>query len=223
VEVSIPVEVNAPPFLTQDWLKKTVEKAVVQYLAQDTNARRVRPMALVRCSRGGKTRALYEIAGAWKERFPNCAVIFVSFNDTSSIHDWEQSKPLEALLRRIAFSARNNRDLTFSNFRYVNVTETDIVKWLGSTPCVLLIDELNKIESLRSESGESKRFASFLKSYFLDSENNYCIFSSHIVSTAENLVDYMSGLSTRGVIVQHLPLIPSIEIAKRNFKFKAYC
>ncbi len=33
----------------------------------------VRPTALVRCSRGGKTRALKEIARPFKERSPHCA------------------------------------------------------------------------------------------------------------------------------------------------------
>jgi hypothetical protein len=42
-------------------------------------------MALVRCSRGGKTRALKEIGLALKEKMPECVVLSVSFNAFSGV------------------------------------------------------------------------------------------------------------------------------------------
>ena len=69
---------------------------------------RVPPMAVVRYIRDGKTRALYEIAnmmhGRCSYRKP-AAVIYISFNDFSSLLPVEQDYPLKALCQPIAFAA----------------------------------------------------------------------------------------------------------------------
>ena len=58
-------------------------------------------MALVQCSRSGKTRALKEIALALKEQIPECVVLSVSFNAFSCVQKWEQEDPIEELCRRM--------------------------------------------------------------------------------------------------------------------------
>ena len=58
---------------------------------------RTPPMALVRCSRGGKTRALTEIAKKSRNALGIC-VIYVTFNDWSSMRPEEQDDPLLALV-----------------------------------------------------------------------------------------------------------------------------
>ncbi len=88
VSMLVPVEeVPLPPILDTEpkftcapgWLEETVSQAVKQFEAKDEYELRVPPMALVRCSRGGKTRALRETARLLKAR--NIPVLFVSFND----------------------------------------------------------------------------------------------------------------------------------------------
>jgi hypothetical protein len=156
-------------------------------------------MALVRCSRGGKTRALYEIAAAIKKNFSDCAVLYVSFNDWSSVKPWEQSQPLEALCRRIAASALCNLGIDdmhekYEDFYNANVSADAVLKWLGKTPCVLLIDELNNLTSLNDDKVQSEPLVTFLKKHFLSSENRYFIFSSHVVSTIGQLSEYMDSI-----------------------------
>ncbi len=95
------------------------------------------------------------------------------------MEEWEQSKPVEELCRRIAVSALQNEidgDMgnLYEQFDNAIVPPTEIVAWLNDTPCLLLIDELNLL-NLFSD-GE------FIKDPFLMKSNRYCVFSSHIVS-----------------------------------------
>ena len=194
---------------------------------EDSDETRTPPMALVRCSRGGKTRALLETAAAWKKKFPDCAVIYVTFNDYSSIQQWEQSKPVEALCRRIAFSALRNRDddnlrTEYEQFFNAHVTADVIVKWLHSTSCILFIDELNNLSSISEDNTqEAVGFAEFLKKNFLSARNRYFVFSSHVVSTTGQLAKYMESSSARGVVIRALPLIPDVLTAANNFNWPA--
>ena len=60
----IPPQVSDPPFIAQEgWLSARVEEIWAGFHAKDnpSGSERVRPMALVRCTRGGKSRALIEI------------------------------------------------------------------------------------------------------------------------------------------------------------------
>ena len=86
-----------------------------------------------------------------RKELPGVAVIYVSFNDFSSLDPWEMRDPVGALCRRIAFAALKGReefptDDDFDSFRQTMVTEGDILSWLGDTPCILLMDELNILE-----------------------------------------------------------------------------
>ena len=117
--------------------------------AEEEQPDRVQPMALMRCSRGGKTRVLLELNKMLRERNPEVSVVYVSFNNFSSLEAWELRDPVAALCRRIAFSALRERNAThggFDAFRNTTVMEDDIIRWLGDTACVLLIDELNVLE-----------------------------------------------------------------------------
>ena len=170
----------------------------------DQSLERVAPMAVVRCSRGGKTRALYEILAnkirGYKLRDgqdeANIAALYVSLNDYSSLYPWEQENPLQALLRRIVFMASHNggdkRNAgTFDDFskKTGHVDEEGFLKWLGdadSTPCVLIVDELNNLNQLsKKNSSAATEFARFIKRYFISIRNRYFVFSSHEVSTLE--------------------------------------
>jgi hypothetical protein len=163
-----------PPFLPARWLVETVELVRREWRRTDSGQQRKRPMALVRCSRGGKTRALKEMAHQLHRKLPGTVIIFVSFNDLTPVQLWEQADPLGALCRRIAFAARQRPDPTkplspkdemdqFKAFNYA-VTPDQIEKWVANTPCILAIDELNLFHRLHKNSFEAGvAFAVFLK------------------------------------------------------------
>jgi hypothetical protein len=210
-----PIPAGEPSFTSEEhWLENLCKEIMEHFGAEDEPSKRVPPMALVRCSRGGKTRALREIANALK-----VPVLLVSFNDYSCVLDEERITPVGALCRRIAFAGIKGRDFAeakdqYEQFQSVDVTEGQILEWLGTKPCVLLIDELNNMPP-------SSQLASFLKTNFVNKRNRYLIFSSHVVSTTTELAAFMETASSRQVLVRHLPLIPSLEVAKKNFSWPA--
>jgi hypothetical protein len=212
-EVPVPaVEATAPEFLYPDWLKDSVEQVVCHYQNADEGSSRVPPMAFVR-----ETRAMIEMASILRKRTEAC-VLFVSFNDFSSILDWEQDDPVGALCRRIAFAARKDRRLKYEAFAKAEVTSDQIIKWLGDTPRILVIDELNKINLLFSTpSRVANSLGDLLRVNFLSKSNSYFIFSSHIVSLTRKLCEHMSFPSDRDVIVWELPTIRSVADAARVF------
>jgi hypothetical protein len=189
-------------------------------------------MALIRCSRGGKTRALKEIAFALKERMPDCVVLSVSFSAFSCVQDWEQADPIGALCRRIAFAAvcsKPGSKLTESDYREhfatMIVKDADILSWLEDVPCVLMIDELHRLDGLQSTDGFSlyekcttaSSVIKFLELNFLMQKNRYFVFSSNVASTVNCVDMYMNY---RGIIVRELPLIPHIKDFRRIFEWQ---
>jgi hypothetical protein len=218
-----PLQKREPPFVTSEWLHAIVDIVKERCKASDSASLLVPPMALVRCSRGGKTRALQEIARQLKADLPGSSVVYVTFNDSSSLQSWEQDDPLGALCRRIAFASLRERDYEKSDRQYeafasARVSADEIGDWLGeNTPCILLVDELNLLVELnKTDSRVAKNFALFLKSCFLITENRYFIFSSHVASTVRLLMDLMEAGSSRQVDIQELPLIPTLAIAREN-------
>ncbi len=187
--------------------------------SQETNLSRVQPLALIRCSRGGKTRVLLELNKMLRERLPDIAVIYVSFNDFSSLEAWEIRDPVSALCRRIAFTALRERTITREGFKVFNhtlVQENDIIQWLGNTPCLLLIDELNLLEL---DCFGAPLMATFLKETFLCQRGRYFAFSSHVLPSGHGLADFMDSISERGIMIHQLPLIPSISDARSKFNW----
>ena len=92
LDVRLPDKPESPKFVcSQDWLN--VEDTIMAQLeAKDTSYNRVPPMAFVRCSRGGKTRALTEIAHILRKKrskIDPVAVIFVSFSHITNLSDEE--------------------------------------------------------------------------------------------------------------------------------------
>ena len=227
LEVPLPtIRFDAPPFVAKDgWLDETVDTIEKHYFQADASMGDYRkpPMALVRCSRGGKTRALFEITRAFRTRHANCAVIFISFNDQTMVKDWEQADPVGAICRRIAFAAWKGGN-TFDQFcSTYSVDSNDIIRWLGKSFCLLLIDELNQLSTFQSTSnraGSGFTVANFIKEHFLLPQNRFLVFSSHVLSTTGELTAYMETASSRQVILRELPLIPSLQVAKNNFNWQ---
>ena len=233
----LPPKSTFPEFVAPDgWLEEVEDEIVAQMMLSDAlggsnsdaTVERVTPMAVVRCSRGGKTRALYEIANKIRGYNRTCqadiAVLYVSFNDYSSLETWEQQSPLQSLLRRIVFMASHNDTqkrsiVTFQDFasKVQHVDPEDFLGWLGdSTPCVLIVDELNNLNELtKRKSPAATEFATFVKLHFIAIQNRYFVFSSHQVSTLEYFsffVDPSEG-SVRPVVLQELPIADTLRKA----------
>jgi hypothetical protein len=219
VEV-FPILDDEPPFCAEEgWMDACFAELQAGMNSQETNLSRVQPMALIRCSRGGKTRALLELKKLFHQRVPNIAVIYVSFNDFSSLESWELRDPIAALCRRIAFSALRERNATREGFKVFNrtlVLEYDIINWLGDIPCLLLIDELNVMEL---DHFGAPLMAAFLKETFLYQRGRYFAFSSHVLPSGHGLADFMDSISERGIIIRQLPLIPSMADARNKFQW----
>jgi hypothetical protein len=226
----MPIAPSAPPFMTQEWLAETV-KIVVDYYEQTDDplgAFRVPPMVFARCSHGGKTRALQEIAHALVDS--GVRVIEVTFGDHTALEPWEREDPLGSLCRRIAFAALRGRNVSRSHkewlqFKNVAVTGEQILKWLGVQSCVLIIDELDGIEGLDDGNATSmlnltvRDMVSYLVENFIAPAGRYCVFSSHVVATTKLLELYMDPAhGGRDVMVRGLPLIPSMRVARDMFE-----
>jgi hypothetical protein len=169
---------------------------------------RIPLLAFIRCSRGGKTRALMELAGAFNKARSDAAILFVSCNDDTPLAAWELDDPLGALCRRIAFSAldiESRSEQVWLWFRNALVTSTDVTEWLGNTPCLLLIDKLNLFTMTGPKAAE---VADFLRVFFLRPAGRYFVFSSHVVPASDMLSAFMDIMSARRkVIIWELPLV----------------
>jgi hypothetical protein len=196
-----------------DWREFAVG-LILSWLGKEDGTDRVPPMALARCTRGGKTRALKEIAMLLKKRRPDVSVIYISFNDWTCVKEWEQNNPIQILCRRIAYREKpaTMDSLCFSEFGYSLAVE----EWLGNTPCVLLVDELNQLNCLHGDNDEKKRigaeFARFINKVFLGNKGRYFVFSSHIVPASLKLTIYMENMGNRDYVCQQLPVIDDLTV-----------
>jgi hypothetical protein len=162
------VAASNPPFLTKGWIKKRVNEIYAEFVRKDHPAGLYRkpPMAVVRCSRGGKSRALIELALRIKSRC-DITAFRICFNDLTALTDVEQDDLIGAVCRRIAFAARKDTNITFAQFLKFSVTEKLIEAWLGDKPLVLLLDEINLAREIHAEGSKvGKDFAIFLKEHF---------------------------------------------------------
>jgi len=110
---------DAPEFVCEEgWLSKTKEKILDGFRAGDSGdgSFRVPPLALIRHTRGGKTRSLYELMRVMDEHFLGVAnspvLLFITFNDFANLSSWEIENPLKAVCHRISFSAFHQGDFS---------------------------------------------------------------------------------------------------------------
>jgi hypothetical protein len=187
--------------------------------ANDADAEhRVSPMGLVRYSRGGKSRALYEIEQYLRKHFPEFVVIHISFNDYSPLDPNEQDSPVEALCRRICFwflQKRTDSENFAKEYRQIRDARVDpqaVMDYIGNEPCILLVDELNMMQ-------DTSLLTNFLKLNFLIEKGRFFVFTSHVMSTKELLQEYMENPSMRSVRIEKLPIIESLMDAQQTLDF----
>ncbi|CAB9518384.1 unknown protein [Seminavis robusta] len=236
---SSPLGVYLPPRLTcsvfvfhEDFLKEINLNIQVRLDDCDTEDGKVRvpPLAVSRCSRGGKTRTLLEIANMMfksdERQEDSLAVLLITFNDFMGLSENEKKEEnmCQVFLRRVAFMAtykserkfHKERDIdihkAFTDFRKSNsyFDQDMFVHWFNefNGEIVLIINELNNLTSLsdRSREEEAKEFGSLLKENFLCQTNRYFVFSSHVISS----------VSTFGLLYRKSQRIP-IEGKRANF------
>jgi hypothetical protein len=218
--------INDNPLCREGWLqdvKDTVERELATANGEEGEGHRVEPMALVRCSREGKTRALYEISNRAGHTM-EILLLSSSFRSTTSPRLTNAIKKNHALLRRIAFAALKTRydgkpSVRFSEFRERDfaITKADILHWLGDAPALLIMDELKNLDELTLEgSRKATEFAEFVKATFLTPTGRYFVFSTRIFSTLKCfrvLLD-PSRSSERAVVLQELPLADNLSTAR---------
>ncbi|KAI3660472.1 hypothetical protein MP638_004301 [Amoeboaphelidium occidentale] len=136
VEVQLPVGWDTISFIGPDkWRENIVEEISKRLWESDVVTDRIPPMAFVRCSRGGKTRALLEIASMLKAQSPGLAVIYVSFNNATEV-DASETDGLAALrktraLKEIASMLKAQSPglaviyVSFNNWTNLKYSETD--------------------------------------------------------------------------------------------------
>jgi hypothetical protein len=202
-------------FLTREWRDQTASRVASEFGLSDSDDYRKQPIAFVRFSRGGKTRALKETSKALRKVLPlDTAIIFVTFNGNTSLVDWEQLDPVGALCCRIAFAARKAVDERpeaeqWAAFRDAFVvTRAAIEHWLGRSPCVLLMDELNYLYRLQDRTfAPAHKLVTLLLDVMLKPAQRIFVFSSHEVRTTSDVARLFSTPSARGVIIQNLPIV----------------
>eukprot|EP00978_Attheya_sp_CCMP212_P040524 scaffold221898_cov38-Attheya_sp.AAC.2 len=203
------------PFIGEPWLQETLTSLLRQKDSDDSNGRPL-PLALVRCSRGGKTRAIKELIYMMSPE--QASSLYVSFNNESSITLQSYFKdPLQELCDRIGFAARKGklREVNWSNFRDTyHVDSKSIEDWLGKGDCILFVDELNLLTSLSSE------VIKVLKNFFLIRKGREFCFSSHLATTSSALQTFLPGPSNREMILCKLPLVSSLSEARTKLGYQ---
>jgi hypothetical protein len=231
-KIPLPYKETSPPFLQPaDWLDRVADDILAEYQKQGTDSIRPHATALVRCSRGGKTRALKEIMYLIRKRRPEISCVYITFNSGTPVDEFDNrcfertGSYLSALLRRIAFEAwsqRTNKD--FSEFEF-DVSAVAIKRFLGDSsavagipktprPCILFVDELNMVTV-------DQEFADFLRDRFLTPANRMLVFTSHILSVAKGtdasqpgLMTLFASFSSRPCYIPELPRVETLDQAR---------
>jgi hypothetical protein len=211
-------EITIEPFLAPErWLVETGAAVLEQANLVESDNPRVSPVALVRCSRGGKTRSMMELVKEIRKQDSTYGIMYVTLNTATPLKLTEQQDPVTELCVRIAFAALKDRKphdrKEFLQFCQTNtIDEAWVEKWLNGKKCILFIDELNLLQRKID-----KPLASFLKSNFLLESGRGLVFSSHVAS----LSTLMSSESNRQVITIPLPIIPSLKEARDTLSMPA--
>jgi hypothetical protein len=218
-------------FIRKQWCVDQITEIMNQFRASDGQSvgTRVAPMALVAHSGAGKTRSLSELARSLRVDH-KISTIFISFNSSTPYIVHETTNALDSVLSRIAYAIakpdiKGDRALHDDDGKLQFVsTATAIGEWLGKTPCVLCIDELNRLMTDGIMDPE-RVVARFLKQNFYEKANRYLIFTSHVISTASDLTSYYVSASgsDRSVLVSDIPVFESTDEFMMVFEDEPDC
>ncbi|GKY93023.1 hypothetical protein MPSEU_000270700 [Mayamaea pseudoterrestris] len=214
--VPLPLMHRSPEFICEaGWIEQATQTIAKQFHLYDDGERRVAPVALVGCSRRGKTRCLVELAHTLR-RFlgQEVAVLYVSFSSYSMVRVEEQADPLQALCLRIMFEATidpaksEHKAETFESFLQEQYTfnPAQVQAWLGSRPAILLLDGLDQCLALKEYKmiSSSTPFGWFLRYNFVSQRNRSLVFTSEVITT----LNYE-------LILQEMPHVYNLLLAQR--------
>ncbi|GKZ01243.1 hypothetical protein MPSEU_001075300 [Mayamaea pseudoterrestris] len=215
-DVPLPSMHRSPEFICEaGWIEQATQTIAKQFHLYDDGERRVAPVALVGCSRRGKTRCLVELAHTLR-RFlgQEVAVLYISFSSYSMLRLEEQADPLQALCLRIIFEATidpaksERKAETFESFLQEQYTfnPAQVQAWLGSHPAILLLDGLDQCLALKEYEtiSSSTPFGWFLRYNFVSQRNRSLVFTSEVITT----LNYE-------VILQEMPHVYNLSLAQR--------
>ncbi|CEM32225.1 unnamed protein product [Vitrella brassicaformis CCMP3155] len=231
-DVPLPEEIidqtkEPPKFIGDTYLNNALMLLEAEYQQEtDYAAYRVAPMTFTRFSRGGKTTMLYEMGNRLKAKRMN--PLFVSFNEGSLYSTGAKGEQafaptlLDSVYLRAAWAAAKTETreavaeragvavdrLRFSDWlKHVSVTRETIDNWLGDQPCVMLIDELNKVVKRERYLHMENDLGEYLKTDFLLKGQRYFVFSSHVTTIKNDLRKFLNCDSNRPVLQPRLPVI----------------
>lgn len=153
---------------------KDIVMAELPNKTAETGGYRVPPLVISRLARGGKTTALcllFDALKAVKDMQVNVMMISFNANGSSPFKILDTETQTEGLIRNIASQLVDPAvDPT-----KIKCTAKDLDEYIGDSPFVILIDELNAMANPVDEDA-----GRFLRSLFLDKENRYLVFTTHV-------------------------------------------
>jgi len=224
-------EGDVAPFIGKDWLETTCDDFVLRMKAADDDSRiddgRIRPGAVIGCSRSGKSRALRELGETLRVR--EADVIYVSFNDATFLRKVElrTAKALQSFLARVAFAIATDevrQEISkpstplhdASGSLRITITQEVFLDWLGHNACVVLIDEINNcVDPLEGDPQDgSEILIEFLRTHFAGVRGRYYAVTTHRSSTVA-IEELFKFPTTRTIRPFPLPTVETIDDLKR--------
>jgi hypothetical protein len=189
---------------------KDIVMAELPKLTDEAGCYRVPPLVLSRIARGGKTTALCLLFDALKiieVDGVKVNVMIISFNGSTSFNNLSGETQTNAIIRNIVRQLIEPND---DHQRVIRCTPQVLDEYIGTSPFVLLIDELNALSDVLDEEA-----GSFLRRLFLDKKNRYLVFTTHVPmnldpNKSSNAALFMAG-SGRGVKSLYLPVSTNLQ------------
>jgi hypothetical protein len=162
---------------------------------------------------------MVELAKEIRMHDPSYGIAYITFNTNTSLAELPVHDPIGELCARIAFAAFKDRsDPSDEKRRFYSFCEETkinpswVADWLETGKCILFVEELNLLQD-----SIGPNLAAFLERHFLVHSGRGLVFSSHVASFSDKLIDFMSSPSNRIVITRPLPIIPSLIGARQLF------
>ncbi len=138
------------------------------------------------------------------------AFLSLSMTQCMELKEWEEDNPLQAL-HWIAFAATSpwvkRSSSMMSKFEeFVRNEpvweEQSFLDWIGDTPALLLIDELNILRKLLTDrdSAEAREFGSFLKYHFIRKEWRFLLFTQTFQKSLHSTLLDSARMDNHGII-----------------------
>jgi hypothetical protein len=166
---------------------------------------RVPPLMISRLARGGKTTTLCLLFDELKRK--GMHPIFITFNGSANFQLRNGESQCATILRLIASQLVN---IGVQESQRLVCDESALDNYIGNEPFVLLIDELNALAApVDAEAG------SLLRRLFLDKENRYLVFTTHVPIDIEQKAHHAMASSSnppspRGF--KTVPLSPCLDL-----------